>query len=53
MNILITGGNGNISKMIYNNLSSEFNITCITRSDFDLIDYVYVEIYVIDKKFDV
>ena len=53
MNILITGGNGNISKMIYKNLSSEFNITCITRNDFDLIDYASVEKYLIDKKFDV
>jgi dTDP-4-dehydrorhamnose reductase len=36
--ILITGGNGNLSKMIKTNLSSEFNITSISRSDFDMLD---------------
>ena len=36
--ILITGGNGNLAKMIRTHLSSEFNITSITRADFDMID---------------
>jgi UDP-glucose 4-epimerase len=36
--ILITGGNGNLAKMIKTQLSSEFDITCITRNDFDMLD---------------
>jgi UDP-glucose 4-epimerase len=51
--ILITGGNGNIAKMIRNNLGAEFNITCITRNDFDLLDYKSIETYLSDKTFDV
>ena len=37
MNILITGGNGNIAKMIQNKLSKSHNITCITRNDFAIL----------------
>ena len=36
MNILITGGNGYIAKSLSNNLG--FNVTSITRKDFDLTD---------------
>ena len=36
MNVLITGGNGYIAKSLSNNLG--FNVTSITRKDFDLID---------------
>lgn len=36
MNILITGGNGYIAKSLSNNL--DFNVTSITRKDFDLTD---------------
>lgn len=45
LKILITGGNGNIAKMIKNNLSSEFNIISICRSDFDLLDFKSVQKY--------
>ena len=45
MKILITGGNGNIAKMIKNNLSSEFHITTICRTDFDLLDFNSVQNY--------
>lgn len=38
INILITGGNGNLSRIIKNNLSDEFNIVSITRNDVDLLD---------------
>lgn len=51
--ILITGGNGNIAKMIKNNLSSDFDITCICRSDFNLLDFKSVENYLSLNSFDV
>ena len=51
--ILITGGNGNIAKMIQRNLSSEFNITSITRADFDMLDGRAIDNYLSDKSFDV
>ena len=53
LKILITGGNGNIAKMITNNLSSEFDITCICRSDFDLLDFKSVQNYLSLNSFDV
>lgn len=34
--ILVTGGNGYIAKNLYNSLKTKYNITCITRQDFDL-----------------
>jgi len=36
MRILITGGNGNIAKIIFKNLSSNFKITLLTRDNFSL-----------------
>jgi len=53
MKILITGGNGNIAKMIKNYLSNEFDITCITRNDFDLLDDKSVANYLNNHDFDV
>jgi GDP-L-fucose synthase len=53
MKILITGGNGNIAKIIATNLSSEYDITSITRNDFDLLDGLSVSNYLMDKEFDV
>ena len=53
MKILITGGNGNIAKIIAKNLSSEYDITSITRNDFDLLDELSVSNYLMDKEFDV
>jgi nucleoside-diphosphate-sugar epimerase len=53
LKILITGGNGNIAKMIKNNLASEFQITCICRSDFDLLDFKSVQQYLSVNSFDV
>ena len=52
LKILITGGNGNIAKMIKNNLSSEFDITCICRSDFDLLNFKSVQQYLSINSFD-
>jgi len=51
--ILITGGNGNLAKMIRTNLSSEFNITSISRADFDMLDGRAIESYLTDKSFDI
>lgn len=51
--ILITGGNGNIAKMIKNNLSSDFHITTICRIDFDLLDFNSVQTYLSLNSFDV
>jgi len=51
--ILITGGNGNIAKMIKNNLSCDFDITCISRSDFDLLDFKSLQKYLSLNSFDV
>ena len=53
MKLLITGGNGNIAKIIATNLSREFDITTITRNDVDLLDGLSVSAYLVDKKFDV
>ena len=53
MKVLITGGNGNIAKIIVKNLSSEYDITSITRNDFDLLDELSVSNYLMDKEFDV
>lgn len=53
MKVLITGGNGNIAKMIRNNLSENYDIVSITRNDFDLLDYISVSNYLMDKEFDI
>jgi GDP-L-fucose synthase len=53
MNILITGGNGYIAKSIYDALHCKYNVTKITRSDFDLTDYWSTFKWFIDKKIDV
>lgn len=38
MKVLITGGNGYIAKSLFKALSNEYNVTSITRKDFDLTD---------------
>ena len=48
--ILITGGNGNLAKMIKRHFN---NITSISRADFDLLDCKAFEHYLSDKTFDV
>jgi dTDP-4-dehydrorhamnose reductase len=53
MRILITGGNGNIAKILLRNISDEFDITLITRKDVDLLDGLAVSNYLMDKCFDV
>ena len=51
--ILITGGNGNLAKIIHKHLSTEFNIICITRKDFDLLNLQELTNYLNNNKFDV
>ena len=53
MNILITGGNGYVAKGLYAGLKSLYNVTRITRSDFDLTNYAQTCQWFADKHFDV
>jgi len=53
MKILITGGNGNIAKIIKKHLTQKYNITCITRSDFDIMDQLELENYMNNNSFDI
>lgn len=53
MNILITGGNGYIAKSLYESLNKQYNVTKISRNDFDLTDYWATFKWFINKKFDV
>jgi dTDP-4-dehydrorhamnose reductase len=53
MKILITGGNGYIAKSIYSSLSSKYDITSITRQDFDLTCWASTYKFFFDKSFDV
>ena len=43
--ILITGGNGNLSKVIKNHLSNEHEIISLSRNEIDISDYKKVEEY--------
>jgi GDP-L-fucose synthase len=51
--ILITGGNGYIAKSLYNALKTKYNITLITRQDFDLTAFQAMNKFFQDKYFDV
>ena len=53
MSILITGGNGYIAKSLYNSLKDKYNVTRITRQDFDLTNSSETLKYFSDKCFDV
>ena len=53
MNLLITGGNGYIAKSLYESLNKQYNVTKISRNDFDLTDYLATFKWFSDKKFDV
>lgn len=52
MKILITGGNGYIAKSLYSYLYTDYDITIITRNDFDLTDRSATDLYFKDKYFD-
>ena len=51
--ILITGGNGYIAKSLYNALKDKYDITCITRQDFDLTDSFETTEFFSNKYFDI
>jgi dTDP-4-dehydrorhamnose reductase len=53
MNILITGGSGYVAKSIYSALHTKYNLTSITRQDFDLTDSFETLKYFSDKQFDI
>jgi len=53
MNILITGGNGYVGKSLYSALKNKYNVTKITRQDFDLTDSEKVCLFFKDKYFDI
>jgi UDP-glucose 4-epimerase len=50
--ILITGGNGYVAKGLYKYLQTKYDITVITRNDFDLTDRLATDTYFSDKTFD-
>lgn len=53
MKILITGGNGYIARSLYIGLKDKYNITCVSRKDFDLTNYEQTAHWFINKHFDV
>lgn len=53
MKILVTGGNGYIAKSLVKNFSNKYDITNITRKDFDLSNPVDAFNWFKDKSFDV
>jgi dTDP-4-dehydrorhamnose reductase len=53
MKILITGGNGYIAKSLYNTFKDKYDITCITRQDFDLTAFQSMNEFFQNKYFDV
>jgi GDP-L-fucose synthase len=53
VNILVTGGNGYIAKSLATALGSKYNITPVTRKDFDLTDTRATSEWLSNKYFDV
>ena len=53
MKILITGGNGYIAKSLYNSLKNTYEITTLTRNNFDLNHFKVLDSYLKHKYFDV
>jgi len=54
MKILITGGNGNIAKMIRKNLlSKDYEIVNLSRNDLDVLNEEKIEKYLSENKFDI
>lgn len=53
MKILITGGNGYVAKSFYNAFKDLYNVTCITRHDFDLTSFEAMNRFFQGKYFDV
>jgi len=53
MKILITGGNGYIAKSLYNGLKDKYDITLITRQNFDLTNSFETTKFFSDKHFNI
>ena len=53
MNILITGGNGYIGKSLFGAFKDIYNVTIVTRKDFDLTSYEAMNKFFQGKYFDV
>ena len=53
MKILITGGNGNIAKMIKNNLGNKYEVTNLGRNDLNVLDQFDIEKYLSTHSFDI
>jgi nucleoside-diphosphate-sugar epimerase len=53
MKILITGGNGYVAKSLYNSFKNQYDVTSITRQDFDLTAFQAMNDFFQDKYFDV
>ena len=53
MKILITGGNGYVAKSLYNAFKDKYDVTSITRQDFDLTDQFETSKFFSNKYFDV
>ena len=53
MKILITGGDGNIAKMIKNNLSSNYEIVNLSRNELNILNYEDIKNYLDKNKFDI
>ena len=54
MKVLVTGGNGNIAKMIKNNLNGdEYAITNLSRNDLDVLDFDQIKTYLNENNFDI
>jgi nucleoside-diphosphate-sugar epimerase len=53
MRILITGGNGNIAKMIKSNLSNFYDIVNPSRQDLDVLDFSKLNYFLENNHFDI
>ena len=53
MRILITGGNGNIAKMIKRNLCTKYEITNLSRYDLNVLSYEEIKKYLDNNNFDI
>jgi nucleoside-diphosphate-sugar epimerase len=53
MKILITGGNGNIAKIIKNNLSDKYDIVNLGRNDLNVLNLKDIENYLNNNNFDI
>jgi GDP-L-fucose synthase len=53
LKILVTGGNGNIAKMIKNNLSTCYEIINLSRNDLNVLNLKDIEKYLSHHQFDI